>query len=171
MCRSQRTSGLASPATCAEHVAEKAIWRGRGVHCGCSGDCTEVVALTTRSQAACKSAVCAGIEAKSGLCALQRFAAVIMRIRDPKTTALIFKSGKMVRGVVVCSRSFVVALTQHTAVSGLCTDDMYLWFSIRKRARVGEQAQCVQVCTGAKSEEAARMAARKVRALRLPQGV
>lgn len=28
--------------------------------------------------------------------ALQRFAAVIMRIRDPKTTALIFGSGKMV---------------------------------------------------------------------------
>lgn len=27
----------------------------------------------------------------------QRFAAVIMRIRDPKTTALIFASGKMVR--------------------------------------------------------------------------
>lgn len=26
----------------------------------------------------------------------QRFAAVIMRIRDPKTTALIFASGKMV---------------------------------------------------------------------------
>ncbi|KAK9845915.1 hypothetical protein WJX81_005852 [Elliptochloris bilobata] len=42
----------------------------------------------------------------------KRFAAVIMRIRDPKTTALIFKSGKM-------------------------------------------------VCTGAKSEEAARVAARK----------
>lgn len=28
---------------------------------------------------------------------LQRFAAVIMRIREPKTTALIFASGKMVR--------------------------------------------------------------------------
>ena len=27
---------------------------------------------------------------------LQRFAAVIMRIREPKTTALIFQSGKMV---------------------------------------------------------------------------
>lgn len=27
---------------------------------------------------------------------LQRFAAVIMRIREPKTTALIFASGKMV---------------------------------------------------------------------------
>ena len=27
---------------------------------------------------------------------LQRFAAVIIRIRDPKTTALIFSSGKMV---------------------------------------------------------------------------
>lgn len=30
------------------------------------------------------------------MCLLQRFAAVIMRIRDPKTTALIFASGKMV---------------------------------------------------------------------------
>lgn len=29
-------------------------------------------------------------------CFLQRFAAVIMRIREPKTTALIFASGKMV---------------------------------------------------------------------------
>ena len=27
---------------------------------------------------------------------LQRFAAVIMRIRDPRTTALVFSSGKMV---------------------------------------------------------------------------
>lgn len=27
---------------------------------------------------------------------LQRFAAVIMRIREPRTTALIFSSGKMV---------------------------------------------------------------------------
>jgi transcription initiation factor TFIID TATA-box-binding protein len=26
----------------------------------------------------------------------KRFAAVIMRLRDPKTTALVFKSGKMV---------------------------------------------------------------------------
>ena len=34
----------------------------------------------------------------------QRFAAVIMRIRDPKTTALIFKSGKMVRTQLCCLR-------------------------------------------------------------------
>lgn len=27
----------------------------------------------------------------------KRFAAVIMRLRDPKTTALVFQSGKMVR--------------------------------------------------------------------------
>ncbi len=38
---------------------------------------------------------------------MQRFAAVIMRIRDPRTTALIFSSGKMVctgakRCVCVC---------------------------------------------------------------------
>ena len=30
------------------------------------------------------------------VCSVQRFAAVIMRIRDPRTTALIFSSGKMV---------------------------------------------------------------------------
>lgn len=30
------------------------------------------------------------------MCLFQRFAAVIMRIREPKTTALIFASGKMV---------------------------------------------------------------------------
>lgn len=33
------------------------------------------------------------------VCLLQRFAAVIMRIREPKTTALIFASGKMVSHV------------------------------------------------------------------------
>lgn len=32
---------------------------------------------------------------------LQRFAAVIMRIREPKTTALIFASGKMVSLLVL----------------------------------------------------------------------
>jgi TATA-box binding protein (TBP) (component of TFIID and TFIIIB) len=48
----------------------------------------------------------------------QRFAAVIMRIRDPKTTALVFASGKM-------------------------------------------------VCTGAKSEEHSKLAARKVRKIRV----
>lgn len=36
---------------------------------------------------------------------LQRFAAVIMRIREPKTTALIFASGKMV-SVAKASGSF-----------------------------------------------------------------
>ena len=34
--------------------------------------------------------------ARASLALHQRFAAVIMRIRDPKTTALIFASGKMV---------------------------------------------------------------------------
>jgi hypothetical protein len=35
----------------------------------------------------------------------QRFAAVIMRIRDPKTTALIFASGKMARALrCLCER-------------------------------------------------------------------
>lgn len=33
---------------------------------------------------------------------LQRFAAVIMRIREPKTTALIFASGKMVSSTLLC---------------------------------------------------------------------
>lgn len=33
------------------------------------------------------------------VCFIQRFAAVIMRIREPKTTALIFASGKMVSSV------------------------------------------------------------------------
>lgn len=37
----------------------------------------------------------------------QRFAAVIMRIREPKTTALIFASGKMVR-----ANYFLVILRQ-----------------------------------------------------------
>ena len=32
----------------------------------------------------------------AGLLCLQRFSAVIMRIRDPKTTALMFASGKVV---------------------------------------------------------------------------
>ena len=35
-------------------------------------------------------------ESQISMRALQRFAAVIMRIRDPKTTALVFASGKMV---------------------------------------------------------------------------
>lgn len=44
--------------------------------------------------------MCTHRAAEAVLCAPQRFAAVIMRIRDPKTTALIFKSGKMVRGAL-----------------------------------------------------------------------
>lgn len=66
-----------------------------------------------------------------------------MRIRDPKTTALIFASGKMVGDGT--------------------------WEG--ETGRVGAPADCrrplpptptPQVCTGAKSEEAARLAARKV---------
>jgi TATA-box binding protein (TBP) (component of TFIID and TFIIIB) len=37
-----------------------------------------------------------GQQITSAFCGVQRFAAVIMRIREPKTTALIFASGKMV---------------------------------------------------------------------------
>jgi transcription initiation factor TFIID TATA-box-binding protein len=36
----------------------------------------------------------------------KRFAAVIMRIRDPKTTALIFASGKMVSHMSSCASLF-----------------------------------------------------------------
>jgi len=38
---------------------------------------------------------------------LQRFAAVIMRIREPKTTALIFASGKMVCFFVALATSVI----------------------------------------------------------------
>ncbi len=41
-----------------------------------------------------------GIRAKVVSCCLQRFSAVIMRIRDPKTTALIFASGKVVSSLM-----------------------------------------------------------------------
>lgn len=48
----------------------------------------------------CKAAASQHLLHQRTLCAaagpLQRFAAVIMRIREPKTTALIFASGKMV---------------------------------------------------------------------------
>jgi TATA-box binding protein (TBP) (component of TFIID and TFIIIB) len=71
---------------------------------------------------------------------LQRFAAVIMRIRDPKTTALIFASGKMVGQGPQRALAYCVA-----GIELVCGNDVLL-----------------QVCTGAKSEEDARTAARKV---------
>ena len=39
---------------------------------------------------------------------MQRFAAVIMRIREPKTTALIFASGKMVSSEIACSPGWLI---------------------------------------------------------------
>jgi TATA-box binding protein (TBP) (component of TFIID and TFIIIB) len=71
----------------------------------------------------------------------QRFAAVIMRIRDPKTTALIFASGKMVRGS--CWRAERLLLRESPdrrllrlqVVTGAKTEDMALLAS-RKYARV-----------------------------------
>lgn len=75
----------------------------------------------------------------------KRFAAVIMRIREPKTTALIFASGKMVRTTLTLQ-------SQATFYSQLLT------------ALCSSHAECLtlQVCTGAKSEEASKLAARKV---------
>lgn len=54
--------------------------------------------------------LCQAIEDESiyylnNLLCFQRFAAVIMRIREPKTTALIFASGKM-----VCSKRLLMGL-------------------------------------------------------------
>lgn len=52
--------------------------------------------------------------------AVQRFAAVIMRIRDPKTTALVFASGKMVstnqRETIVNSANILSAHTVPTSM-------------------------------------------------------
>ncbi|KAG6751902.1 hypothetical protein POTOM_044115 [Populus tomentosa] len=64
----------------------------------------------------------------------KRFAAVIMRIREPKTTALIFASGKMV---------------SYLLLKVMLTDGCIL-------------AVAFNVCTGAKSEQQSKLAARKV---------
>lgn len=45
---------------------------------------------------------------------LQRFAAVIMRIRDPKTTALIFASGKMVSYAIAATAFHIENCSYHT---------------------------------------------------------
>lgn len=109
-----------------------------------------------RSGAAAASQPCNG--ARPGYSQLQRFAAVIMRIREPKTTALIFASGKMVswpplaacRGRREAEGGRGVARTGHRlplfARQGRC----------RCRPRLH------QVCTGAKSEDDSRQAARRV---------
>ena len=44
---------------------------------------------------------------------LQRFAAVIMRIREPKTTALIFASGKMVSYTISAAVSLIKNCSDH----------------------------------------------------------
>lgn len=81
--------------------------------------------------------------------AMQRFAAVIIRIRDPKTTALVFASGKMVRvlGVVVAKyRSLLLAR---------------MWCNTQLFNKLCGK----QVVTGAKSEQASLLAAKKVLAV------
>lgn len=83
---------------------------------------------------------------------LQRFAAVIMRIREPKTTALIFASGKMV-SFSCCLKSPLfnyISFTSISQVYSLCTTAI-------------DFSPCYQVCTGAKSEQQSKLAARKVR--------
>jgi hypothetical protein len=93
----------------------------------------------------------------------QRFAAVIMRIRDPKTTALIFASGKMVRGrgggggrrgwrerrpVFYCLRTG--------------SPDLPASLRDKRLTPTTRHRHHHQVVTGAKSEDAARHAARRV---------
>lgn len=50
---------------------------------------------------------------------MQRFAAVIMRLREPKTTALVFKSGK-VRGIDqrICMRGPTTRRARQMVVTG-----------------------------------------------------
>ena len=95
----------------------------------------------------------------------QRFAAVIMRIRDPKTTALIFASGKMVSKREREKQMPLVSFAGHfffflfffsTAAPcpplNLETPSPHFSPTTRNHD---------QVCTGAKSEDAARLACRK----------
>ncbi|GAU35392.1 hypothetical protein TSUD_160430 [Trifolium subterraneum] len=85
-----------------------------------------------------------------------RFAAVIMRIREPKTTALIFASGKMAMRVVIC---YVVnALRICRYVMDGCKGERN---RMDGRKRVSLATQRYQVCTGAKSEVQSKLAARK----------
>ncbi|RWW29552.1 hypothetical protein GW17_00005921 [Ensete ventricosum] len=82
----------------------------------------------------------------------KRFAAVIMRIREPKTTALIFASGKMVSPSasldLQAMRFKEVPSGRFGRASGLNQGgEMNHTFSL--------------VCTGAKSEQQSKLAARK----------
>nr|CAD1841652.1 unnamed protein product [Ananas comosus var. bracteatus] len=70
----------------------------------------------------------------------KRFAAVIMRIREPKTTALIFASGKMVSRPLYGHSFCILILSSYDVVTVNLS---------------------VQVCTGAKSEQQSKLAARK----------
>lgn len=86
----------------------------------------------------------------------KRFAAVIMRIREPKSTALIFASGKMVGGdaggaVLLGHRRTAKRVPGSTMPSSPgCV------------GALKQVARLPQVCTGAKSETESRLAARKV---------
>ena len=81
----------------------------------------------------------------------KRFAAVIMRIREPKTTALIFASGKMVRLHSMC------------CIVGCSTAQSCPRLQVHTGASVSKSSG--QVCTGAKSEEDSKLAARKARGI------
>ena len=79
--------------------------------------------------------------------ALQRFAAVIIRIRDPKTTALVFASGKMVRFL---GSEFLNSAHHQGSKLACC-------YKACQNILCGKQ-----VVTGAKSEQASLLAAKKV---------
>lgn len=98
---------------------------------------------------------------------LQRNAAVIMRIRQPKTTARIFASGKMVGAG--CAHTHTANCRAMRIVAPrvkciLCT--LPRWANLHTGWRPSS-ATCLQNLLGAKSEEDARKAARKVG--KLPQ--
>ncbi|KAF7119479.1 hypothetical protein RHSIM_Rhsim13G0234100 [Rhododendron simsii] len=83
----------------------------------------------------------------------KRFAAVIMRIREPKTTALIFASGKMWYCLLYVPSCFENCLILALVVeSSLFVFELFAILS----SEVG-----IEVCTGAKSEQQSKLAARK----------
>ena len=63
----------------------------------------------------------------------QRFAAVIMRIRDPKTTALVFRSGKLVI-TGAKSEEQVIAPPWHTCALASCILD-----NVHRELSTGEE--------------------------------
>jgi hypothetical protein len=113
---------------------------------------------------------------------MQRFAAVIMRIREPKTTALIFASGKMVgggqrafapspeaRGLWHRISLFLSAgsLQAFSRLSLSCSYYLVLTQPLSCSPSHSHflahtlSARAPQVCTGAKSEDDSRTASRK----------